>query len=482
MTNNTQTSLRDMAKSLAGPLAVRHRAAKKLHTLLFHPERCIGCGLCRSVCGGREDALAAPDKARVQLYGNTARGGSYAVFCQHCLNPRCVEACPQGAMARDARGVVSINKALCVNCGMCMDACAEAAPLRAPAGDIRKCDLCGGNPLCAPACPTGALEYTRGKAARWIGMLRWPVQVLSFLLLVVVLVGTVCSLSIAAFDISCPTGVLQNIFSAKVLLLASVGSALALVALSLVAGRLFCGWICPFGFVLDCVDTLIGLKPPAPKYEQKKSALSGLVPARLRELSLFANRSNKYGVLAGAAAASAIAGNQAFCTVCPIGAVCRSYGVQSALGGAELAVIPLIAAMNVGAKRSWCRYFCPVGAVFALVSRFAPVYIEIGADRCKKFSCQRCAEVCPMGIISENRLQAGEKPVISKAECIMCLRCVDICPYKAAKLRFGRQPRETGAVRSPVQGAASGGVPAGTCTAACRPEGQKIAEDLGGAS
>ncbi len=405
-------------KEIVSPSAVRHRPAKRLNTLLFHPERCSGCGLCQSVCGGRESGRASPEASRVQVTGNAARGGSFAVFCQHCFSPRCLAVCPQGAVSRDGAGIVRINKALCVNCGICQQACTEAAPLRGPAGDIRKCDLCDGDPKCAKNCPQQALEYTGGKKAQWIAYLRWPVQILAFLLLAVVLVGSVCSLSIAALDISCPTGVLQNIVSSKVLLLTSLAAGLVLVALAFVAGRAFCGWVCPFGFVLDLADKII------PR-------------GKLRLPALVANRHNKYGVLLGAVTASAMTGNQSFCTVCPIGVVCRSYGVQSTLGGAELAVIPLIAAMDIGAKRSWCRYFCPVGACFALVARFGLLHIEIGAERCKKFSCKRCAEVCPVGIIPEQALQAGERPVISKAECIACLRCVDVCPHKAAKLRFG---------------------------------------------
>ena len=417
------------------PEHVRHRPSQRLATLLFHPQRCTGCGLCRSVCGGRESGFAAPEAARIQNVPNPVTGGNFAVFCQHCLHPRCLEACPQGAIFRTVTGRVAIDKSRCVNCGICQEACTEAAPLRGPAGDIRKCDLCGGDPACAKACPQHALEFTKGKSPAWLAWLRRPVQALSFLLLVVVLVGSVCSLNIAAFDIACPTGVLQNIFSAKVLLLTSVVSALVLIALNLLAGRAFCGWVCPFGFILDLVDRI--------------------VPQKWRLPAVLTRRNNKYGMLLGAVVAGAATGSQAFCALCPIGTVCRSYGVQSTLAGAELALIPLIAAMDAGGKRSWCRYFCPVGALFALFARFGAVRIEIGAERCKKFSCKRCAEICPMGIVSGERLQQGQKPDISMAECIVCLRCVDICPHKAAKIRLSLPWRagNTGCVLPPAEGA-----------------------------
>ena len=420
---SAKTCPRGQGAHIFTPEHARHRPSKRLETLLFHPQRCTGCGLCRSVCGGRESGFAAPEAARIQNVPNPVTGGSFAVFCQHCLNPRCLEACPQGAVFRTDTGRVTIDKSRCVNCGICQAACVEAAPLRGPAGDIRKCDLCNGDPACVTACPQAALEFTKGKSLRWLAWLRWPVQALSFLLLVVLLVGTVCSLNIAAFDIACPTGVLQNIFSAKVLLLTSAFSALALIVLNLLAGRAFCGWICPFGFLLDLADSV--------------------VPQKWRMPTALRRRNNKYGVLLGAVVAGTATGSQAFCVVCPIGTVCRSYGVQSTLAGAELALIPLIAAMDACGKRSWCRYFCPVGALFALFARFGIVRIEIGAASCKKFSCKRCAEICPMGIVSGEELQKGQKPDISMAECIFCLRCVDICPHKAAKIRLGL-PRRSG--------------------------------------
>ena len=420
-------------REAVSPLHIRHKPGARLNTLLFHPERCSGCGLCGSVCGGRENNLAAPETSRIQILGNPARGGSFAVFCQHCLNPGCMAVCPQSAVSRDKTGLVRINKALCVNCGLCREACAEAAPLRDARGDIRKCDLCGGSPKCVEACPQKALEYTVGKKVKWLFLLRWPVQALSFLLLVVVLVGGVCSLSLPVIDILCPAGLAQTIASSGSILFATLSSALILLLLALIGGRIFCGWLCHFGFVLDLVDKAIGLA----KKPWARQRLAANLPPDMRPLAFLANRNSKFGVLAGAVAASSVTGNQAFCTVCPIGVVCRSYGLDSALGGAELAVIPLVAALDACSKRSWCRYFCPVGAFFALAARFSPIFIEIGAERCKKFSCKRCAEICPMGVIDGNDLQNGQKPLVSRSECILCMRCVDVCPHKAARLRFG---------------------------------------------
>jgi ferredoxin-type protein NapH len=319
---------------------------------------------------------------------------------------------------------------------MCQQACLEAAPMRTALGDVRKCDLCAGHqpPACVTACPNGALSFDAGKKAKWIGWVRWPVQICSFLLLVMVLVGSVCSLSIAALDIACPTGVAQNILSSRTLLLTTLASAGLLALAAILLGRGFCGWVCPFGLCLDIVDRL--------------------APRAFRLPAWLGNRLNKYGALAGALAASAGSGTQAFCAVCPIGTVCRSYGVQSTLGGAEIAMVPLVAALDLAGKRTWCRYFCPVGAVFAIFARLSPLTVRINGRRCRKFSCKRCAEVCPMGIIAAADLEDGRAPRISRAECINCLRCVDVCPYKAARVRLAlpRIPFLTGSPKKQPAG------------------------------
>ncbi|MEN6437260.1 MAG: 4Fe-4S dicluster domain-containing protein [Syntrophobacter sp.] len=382
--------------------------------MVLDPNRCNGCAKCEEVCAGREDPSL--NATRIQVLHKESAGANFAVFCQHCLDPLCLPACPQRAISRDDSGIVRIDSRLCVHCGLCMYACPEAAPQRAPDGRILKCDLCDGNPLCVKACEPRALIYSPGKALGWIRLLRWPVQALSFLLFVIVLVGTVCSVSVGELSLACPLGLLQNIAASKIILLTTVFSALFLVVLTIAAGRLACGWLCPFGFLLDIVGKI--------------------VPRRLRLPQFLRTRLAKYGVAGAALGVSGAVSYQAFCTLCPIGTVCRSYGMQGVVGGAELAIIPALASLEASEKRSWCRYLCPVGALLALSAKLGLIKIVIGASRCKKFSCMRCAETCPMGIVPESDLREGISPRLDMAECIMCMRCIDTCPHGAVKIRF----------------------------------------------
>jgi Fe-S-cluster-containing dehydrogenase component len=385
--------------------------------ILFDPAKCTGCGTCEMICSTRNVARVAPASASVRVITDENRGRNLAVLCQHCRKPLCLEACPTRAIEKGEDGIVRINDIFCVDCGLCTMACPEAAPLKDPVSlEIRKCDLCEGDPLCVRHCPEEALTWTRGKKIRWIKAVRWTVQALSFLFLVFIVIGTFCSFKAGTVELSCPTGILQNIASSGILILAGASSALALLVLTVLFGRVFCGWICPFGFMLDAVD----------KVTPKKLGLPGFLKSRMA----------KYGVLAGAVGGSAAVGFQAFCTVCPIGTLCRSYGVQSFMKSAELAIVPALAATELAERRSWCRYLCPVGATLGIAALLRLPKIVIGAKKCKKFSCIQCAEICPVGIIDGDQLREGISPKIPMTECIMCLRCVDRCPYDAAKIRF----------------------------------------------
>lgn len=386
-------------------------------SLVFDPAKCTGCATCEMVCSTRTAAALSPSRAAVRILGEEEEGKVFAIYCQHCRDPLCMEVCPVEAIHKAEDGVVRIDGDLCVHCGLCTLACPEAAPLAHPDDHrIQKCDLCDGDPLCVSHCPEGALGFSEGRSIPWIGWIRWTVQAASFLLLVIILVGTFCSLSAGGVQLSCPTGVIQNIASSRTLIAASAATGLALILLTVLGGRVFCGWVCPFGFVLDLVGRVI----------PKRLGLPGFLRARAA----------KYGILAAAAGSSYALGFQAFCTVCPIGTLCRSYGVQGFFRGGELALVPLLAGLELGEKRAWCRSLCPVGALLALAARLGVIRIFIGARKCKKFSCMRCAEICPMGIVDGERLREGISPNLPMDECIMCMRCVDYCPYGAAKIRF----------------------------------------------
>ncbi|MGC9324725.1 MAG: 4Fe-4S dicluster domain-containing protein [Desulfomonilia bacterium] len=410
------------------PLPRKPRLPRRPPVIVFDPAKCTGCSTCEMVCSQRNVDMVAPSSSSVKVLRSEENGKNFAILCLHCREPLCMDACPVRAIDKDEGGIVRIRSVFCVECGICTMACPESAPLVEPlTGRVRKCDLCDGDPLCAKHCPEDALHFYRGKALGWIRFIRWPVQALSFLLLVVVLVGTFCSFTAGIVSLPCPTGTLQNIASTKTLVLVSLASAAVLIGITILFGRVFCGWVCPFGFFLDLVGSVV------PKF--------GL-PAFLK------SRMIKYGILAGTLGGAAGLGFQPFCTVCPIGSICRSYGQAGIFRGAELVIVPALASLELGQRRSWCRSFCPVGAVLALAAKIGIIKIVIGAHQCKKFSCMQCADTCPMGIIDREALREGIAPKIPMDECIMCMRCIDTCPYDSAKIRFSWQKTIPGEVKA----------------------------------
>lgn len=392
------------------------KSIKRPATIVFDPSRCTGCGTCEMVCSTRQVLSVAPSSAAVRTLRSREQGTNFTVLCLHCRDPLCIPACPSHAIEKDAHGIVRVNPDICTGCGICGLVCPEAAPMVQPqGGPVIKCDLCDGDPLCVKQCPEQALTFTRGKRLGWIRLIRWPIQALSFFMLVMVLAGTFCYFKVGSFSMACPAGFLQNLASTKVLLLTGLASASVLMVLTLFLGRAFCGFICPFGFFLDLVGKI------TPRFGLPKFLKGRLI---------------KYGILAGTVGASAGLGCQPFCTVCPIGSLCRSYGPNGLLTGFQMGIFPAVAALEMGEKRSWCRYFCPVGALLGLAAKTGLIKIVIGAKQCKKFSCMQCADVCPMGIIDKEALGQGISPEIPMSECIMCMRCIDGCAYGGAKIRF----------------------------------------------
>ncbi len=82
-----------------------------------------------------------------------------------------------------------------------------------------------------------------------------------------------------------------------------------------------------------------------------------------------------------------------------------------------VSVIALVAFID----RGWCRYLCPVGAMYAPTNKFSITDIKFSEKDC--IHCQMCIEACPMGI--------NPKEDKRDMECIRCGKCVTSCPTKA---------------------------------------------------
>ena len=253
-----------------------------------------------------------------------------------------------------------------------------------------------------------------------------------------------------------PFAALAAAFASKRLLAFSV-AALVVAASAVVAGRFFCGWICPLGTTLDVTDRF--LRPLRRKepllYDRRRAkyyllalllllALLGVPWAGWLDPLSIATRS--YGLVLHPLVSRGI--DEALGTIAGIPVVGRvaqaaSAGAADLLDahpaptyrghGVLLLLFAAIVMLGLFRRRYWCRNLCPLGALLALLGTHNLLRRRV-SQSCTR--CGRCPGACGMGAIPQ------EDPTHTLAgECILCMDCRHVCPQGAVS--FGRrQPPE----------------------------------------
>ena len=192
----------------------------------------------------------------------------------------------------------------------------------------------------------------------------------------------------------------------------SVWMLLATVPATVLVGRFFCGFFCSFGAVQD----LLWLG---------SHRLRALFPGK-RNLKkadrIF--RFAKYAVLfyfiifiwSGVTAVKTAGPWQVFGQYVSFG---HWPGLKLLLSvGGVLLRLVFIGSLFV--QRFFCRYFCPMGAIYSLISQTSFLKIDKPREECGK--CHLCTSKCTMG------MDLTKKDRIAGGECISCQKCVSWCP------------------------------------------------------
>ena len=118
--------------------------------------KCVGCKGCELACSVVHLAEINPKRARLKVT-YTHPLPSAPKVCRQCPRPKCVDACPTGALRKGADRV-NLDQSLCTGCGACVEACPFNSIFLDPVDGLAlKCDLCGGDPACVKYCKRGAL-------------------------------------------------------------------------------------------------------------------------------------------------------------------------------------------------------------------------------------------------------------------------------------------------------------------------------------
>lgn len=186
--------------------------------------------------------------------------------------------------------------------------------------------------------------------------------------------------------------------------------AIAIIPLTILLGRFFCGWFCAFGSFNDFIYIISN------KVFKIKYKINVKLDLTLKYL--------KYGILLFIIFLIWTKGNKSFDVFSPWNAFGQISELPQAIIKYAIGFI-VLAFISVGAmfiERFFCRYLCPLGAVFSVISRASIFRIDKPTDACGK--CRICTNSCATGI----ELYKTQK--VNSGECINCLKCIRVCPRK----------------------------------------------------
>jgi len=202
---------------------------------------------------------------------------------------------------------------------------------------------------------------------------------------------------------------------------------LVLPLAAIIAGPLFCGWLCPAGGLTEHAGRLV---PDRFKYDMHGKA--PLAPLR-------------YGFFAGMLLAPFVTSNIccSFCNFTPMQYFLsagtgdfRGFMYFSSTSIATMAIWLLPLGLLTKGGRGWCNFLCPVGALSNLASTVTgrlPFATRVRHDAHKCSGCGSCQDLCPPRAVT---VRPEKEIEVSPYICNVCLDCVKACPSGA--LRFGR--------------------------------------------
>lgn len=175
-------------------------------------------------------------------------------------------------------------------------------------------------------------------------------------------------------------------------ILPNVFYTLIIIIPTIITGRLFCGYVCPLGLLVEIFSYL--LKPVS-----RSRHLRNLKYYHLIIIIILAC----FGFYGG--------------HLDPIATLTRGIGIVKH-PGTFLPIVIVLSILFLSAieERFFCRNICPLGGLLGVISKIS--IFKLKMTECKE--CHVCEKVCPTGAIEGQNVRF--------AECIVCQKCIDRCP------------------------------------------------------
>ncbi len=206
---------------------------------------------------------------------------------------------------------------------------------------------------------------------------------------------------------SCPIGSLQHFAVIRQIPYYVVGY---IGIVGIFVGRAFCGWLCPFGLFQELMKKITSFRI---KIQKNWGILKYVLLLIFIPIVYFTME-------------------PWFCKLCPAGTIEGAFPIMLSPLWTDLsklityrffikvAIAIAFIGLFIVVRRPFCRYVCPLGALWGLFNKVSAIRFNVDETRCTK--CNLCQEVCPMDI------KIYEDP--NHYDCIRCMKCVYVCPQK----------------------------------------------------
>lgn len=227
---------------------------------------------------------------------------------------------------------------------------------------------------------------------------------------------------------SCPIGAMQAVIGSWNFRMAFYVAGF-LVFVGALMGRFVCGWLCPFGLIQDLLHKI--------PFVKKINTFRGDRLLRKLKYVIFL----VFVILLPMFVVDMLGqGAPYFCKlICPAGTleggiplVLLNSAMRATVGWLytwKNVLLVMIIVLSIMIYRPFCKYICPLGAVYSVFNPIAVFRYRVDRESC--VHCGACAKVCKM------QVDPVKNP--NDPECIRCGNCKKVCPAAAINLGFEKK-------------------------------------------